>query len=54
VLTTTLAGYTLGSAVPSIDRYLHIVIAIVVLLSVMPPVLEWWKAKRKTVTSETK
>ncbi len=47
VLSTTLAGYTLGNAIPNIDRYLHIVIAIVILLSVLPILREWRKERRK-------
>lgn len=54
VISTTLTGYTLGNTIPSIDRYLHIVIAIVVFLSVMPSVWEWWKARQKTVAGRTK
>ncbi len=36
VLSTTLTGYFLGRAIPHIDRYLHLVIAIVVFLSILP------------------
>ena len=42
VLSTTLTGYFLGRAIPHIDRYLHFVIAVVVLLSVMPILREWF------------
>lgn len=38
-----LVGYTVGSLIPNIDRYLHIVIGVVVLLSILPGVLEWYK-----------
>lgn len=47
VLSTTLTGYFLGRAIPHIDRYLHFVIAVVVLLSVMPILREWFKERRK-------
>ncbi|GBC98863.1 putative membrane protein [bacterium HR17] len=47
VLSTTLTGYTLGNLIPHIDRYLHIVIGIVVLLSVLPILREWWKERHK-------
>lgn len=37
----TLAGYGLGSRIPSIDRYLLPIITVVVLVSVIPIALEW-------------
>jgi membrane-associated protein len=46
VWSMVLLGYTLGSAVPDIDRHIHIVIAVVVLLSLMPAFFEFWKHRR--------
>lgn len=46
VFSTTLLGYGLGRAIPSIDRYLHLVIAIVVFLSLLPSIFEWRKHKK--------
>jgi membrane-associated protein len=43
----TAAGYVLGSTVPSIDRYLLPIIALIVLGSLIPPFLEWRKHKRE-------
>jgi membrane-associated protein len=43
VFSTTLLGFSVGSLIPDIDRYLHIVIGVVVVLSVLPAVLEWYK-----------
>jgi membrane-associated protein len=43
VFSTSLLGYTVGSLIPDVDRYLHIVIGVVVLLSVLPAVVEWYK-----------
>jgi membrane-associated protein len=43
VFSTSLLGYTVGSLIPEVDRYLHIVIGVVVLLSILPAVLEWYK-----------
>src|SRR5213594_922442 len=40
VLSTSLLGYGLGRTIPDIDRYLHLVIAIVVVLSIMPSIIE--------------
>jgi membrane-associated protein len=39
----TSAGYILGETIPSIDRYLLPIIGVIVLLSVIPPLLEWRK-----------
>ncbi len=47
VLGTTLTGYFLGRAIPHIDRYLHLVIAIVVFLSILPILREWRRERRK-------
>lgn len=43
VFSTVLLGFTVGSLIPNIDRYLHIVIGVVVLLSILPAILEWYK-----------
>jgi membrane-associated protein len=43
VFSTSLLGYTVGSLIPDVDRYLHIVIGVVVILSVLPAVWEWYK-----------
>jgi membrane-associated protein len=48
----TTAGYVLGSAIPSIDRYLLPIIFVIVLISVIPPFLEWRK-HRKAVAPAT-
>jgi membrane-associated protein len=42
----TTAGYVLGSTIPSIDRYLLPIIFVIVLLSVIPPFLEWRKHRK--------
>jgi len=47
VLSTTLTGYFLGRAIPHIDRYLHLIIAIVVFLSILPILREWRRERRK-------
>jgi membrane-associated protein len=43
VFSASLLGYTLGSLIPNIDRYLHFVIGIVILASLMPAVIEWYR-----------
>jgi len=47
VLSTSLLGYILGRTIPSIDRYLHLVIGIVIFLSILPSILEYRKHKKK-------
>jgi membrane-associated protein len=45
VLSMTLGGYLLGRAVPNIDRNIHYVIAIVIAISLMPPVIAWLRSR---------
>jgi membrane-associated protein len=47
VTSMTWAGYLLGQVIPDIGRYIHVVIAVVIVLSVIPIGLEWWKARRR-------
>lgn len=47
VASMTWAGYLLGQVIPDIGRYIHIVIVVVVILSVIPIGLEWWKARSR-------
>jgi membrane-associated protein len=42
----TLAGYALGSSIPSIDKYLLPIIALVVVVSLIPIALELLRARR--------
>ena len=43
----TWAGYLLGQTIPDIGRYIHVVIGIVVVLSVIPIGVEWWRARAR-------
>jgi membrane-associated protein len=36
-----IAGYGLGSLIPNLESYLHIVIVVVVALSLLPALIEW-------------
>ena len=49
VMTTTLAGYFLGTMIPNIQERIHVVIAIVIVLSLLPAIVkiasEKWKAR---------
>jgi membrane-associated protein len=47
VWSMSLLGYSLGRVVPDIDRHIHVVIVVVVILSLMPGVYEYWKARRE-------
>jgi membrane-associated protein len=46
----TFAGYGLGRSIPNIERHIHLVIAIVIFLSILPPIIEMaksWSASRR-------
>jgi membrane-associated protein len=42
-----LAGYVLGQAIPNINSHIHIVVAVVIVLSVVPIVVEIVRGRRK-------
>ena len=43
-----LLGFGLGNAIPDIDRYIHLVIVVVVILSIVPAVVEVMRNRRHT------
>jgi membrane-associated protein len=43
VWSMVLVGYFLASAIPNVDKHLHIVIAVVIFLSVLPVIIETWR-----------
>jgi membrane-associated protein len=45
VLSMTLAGYYLGRAVPNIESNIHYVVAVVIGLSLVPPVIAWLRSR---------
>ncbi len=47
-------GYFLGKTIPNINKYLHITIAIVVFLSILPGIYTWLKEKRKHNTKRAR
>jgi membrane-associated protein len=47
VVSLTWAGYLLGTLIPDISRYIHIVVVVVIVLSMIPVVVELWKARRR-------
>lgn len=46
----TMLGFLLGGIIPDIDTYLLPIIAVIILLSVAPIGLEWWKSRRRRAT----
>lgn len=40
-------GYFLGRTFPDIDKYMHYVIAGIILLSMMPPAVSWLRSRKK-------
>ena len=53
VWSMVLLGFTLGSAVPNVDRHIHIVIAVVVLLSISPGLVGIWRRHRASGKNPT-
>lgn len=47
--TMTLAGFFLGKAFPEISAYLHLIIAAIIVISIIPIVLEWWRARKSQI-----
>lgn len=47
VMSMTLAGYFLGRSVPHIEKQIHWVIAVVIVLSFLPILKEWISARRE-------
>jgi len=47
VFSMTMIGYALGRLIPNIDKYIEIVIVIVVFLSILPGIIEHQRARRR-------
>lgn len=47
VWSMVLIGYFLSSAIPNVDKHIHIVIAVVIFLSILPPIIEVLRHRRK-------
>jgi membrane-associated protein len=45
VASMTLTGYFLGQAVPNIEEHIHIVVAVVIFLSLLPGIIAFLRAK---------
>jgi membrane-associated protein len=46
VLSMTLVGYFLGRTVPNIEKNIHLVVAVVIFLSLLPGIIAWARAKK--------
>ena len=49
VWSMSLLGVTLGNAVPDIDKHIHVVIAVVVFLSILPAIIEYIRSRGRVV-----
>jgi membrane-associated protein len=47
VLSMTSVGYFLGRSIPNIDKKIHHVVLIVIFLSFLPIIKEWWSARKE-------
>jgi membrane-associated protein len=47
VTSMTLTGYFLGQLVPDIDKHLHLLVAGVIFLSLLPGIIAWWRERRR-------
>jgi membrane-associated protein len=45
-------GYFLGRYVPGIDKYIELVIIIVIFLSILPGIISWWRERRRNKPPE--
>jgi membrane-associated protein len=53
VLSMTLTGYFLGRAVPDLEKHIHIVVAVVIFLSLLPAIIAWARARMQSRTGPT-
>lgn len=51
VLSMTFLGYGLGSTIPNLQQHVEKVIVAVVFVSVLPGLIEWWRARRRARTA---
>lgn len=49
VLSMTFIGWGLGNSIPNLQAHIEKVIVVVVLLSLVPGFVEWWRARRRRV-----
>jgi membrane-associated protein len=51
VLSMTLTGYFLELAVPDLEKHIHIVVAVVIFLSLLPALIAWLRARMQARTA---
>jgi membrane-associated protein len=51
VLSMTLTGFFLGRVVPDIDRHIHIVVAVVIFLSILPGIIAWARSRFRSAAA---
>jgi membrane-associated protein len=49
VWSMSLLGYSLGRVVPNIDRHIHLVIAVVIFLSILPGIIEYVRSRGRVI-----
>jgi membrane-associated protein len=54
VWSMVLVGYTLGRTVPNVDKRIHFIIAVVIVVSLMPAAYQAWKARRSSRAASAK
>jgi membrane-associated protein len=47
VLSMTLIGYALGNTIPNLERHIEKVALLVILVSLLPGAVEWWRIRRR-------
>jgi membrane-associated protein len=52
IISTAVGGYWLGSVVPNIEQQIHYLVAGVIVVSLIPPVIAWWR-NRSAATPPT-
>jgi membrane-associated protein len=45
VASMTLTGYFLGQAIPNLEEHIHILVAVVIFLSLLPAIIAWLRAR---------
>jgi membrane-associated protein len=48
VSSMTLGGYFLGRAVPDIEKHIHVLVGGIIVLSLVPVVISWWRARSQS------
>jgi membrane-associated protein len=48
----SLMGFFLGRAIPDIDKRIHLVVAVVIFLSLLPAIIGWLRSKREPAQAE--